>query len=172
MDFIRKKKYIIIKNFFSKEELKILQPYCKNMILKNLEYDDQSSFAPSYYKDPLMDSFLSYKKEKAEKISGLELHETYAYWRYYIHGSPLKDHKDRQACEISISACIDNCGTKWPIHFDKNWVDLNPGDGVMYLGCEVLHGRKPFKGIYNPQVFFHYVDKNGPYKDYKYDIVK
>ena len=46
------------------------------------------------------------------------------------------------------------------------------GDAVMYLGCEISHGRKPFRGIENAQVFFHYVDKNGPYKDYKGDTRK
>jgi hypothetical protein len=116
-----------------------------------------------------MDAFLITKKDKAEKISGLKLNETYAYWRYYIHGSTLKNHVDRPSCEISISACIDNCGTKWPMHFNNNWLNMEIGDAIMYLGCEVLHGRKPFTGVENPQVFFHYVDQNGPYKDYKED---
>jgi hypothetical protein len=45
------------------------------------------------------------------------------------------------------------------------------GDAVMYLGCEVLHGRNPFEGVYNAQVFFHYVDQNGPFKSYKGDKI-
>lgn len=169
MASIRDKKYIHIPNFFSKSELSILQKYCKNTVYKNITFDPQSPFTPSYYKDPLMDALLITKKNKAEEISGLKLYETYAYWRYYIHGSTLKNHTDRPSCEISISACIDNCGTKWPIHFDNNWMDMKIGDAIMYLGCEVLHGRKPFKGVENPQVFFHYVDQNGPYKDHKGD---
>jgi hypothetical protein len=169
MASIRDKKFIFIPGFFNKEELKILQTYCKKRVYKNIEWCVQSPFSPSYYKDPLMDTFLHIKKEKAEEIAGLKLFETYAYWRYYINGAPLKDHKDRESCEISISACIGNCGTKWPIHFDNNWLDLNVGDAVMYLGCDVLHGRKPFEGVENPQVFFHYVDQNGPYKHFKGD---
>tara|TARA_R110002012_G_scaffold60355_2_gene158059 strand:- start:381 stop:908 length:528 start_codon:yes stop_codon:yes gene_type:complete len=169
MDSIRNKKYIYIPNFFSKNELKILQPYCKNVVSKGVVHDPQSPFTPSYYKDPLMDSLLIYKKPLVEKVSKLKLYETYAYWRYYIHGSTLKDHTDRPSCEISISACINNCGIKWPMHFNKKWLNMKIGDAVMYLGCEVLHGRKPFKGIENPQVFFHYVDQNGPYKDHKGD---
>ena len=166
---IRDKKYIHIPGFFSKAELSVLQNYCKNVVYKNITWDEQCPFVPSYYKDPMMDSLLIHKTNKAEKISGLKLYETYAYWRYYIHGSSLYDHKDRESCEISISACIDNCGTKWPIHFDNNWIDLNIGDGVMYLGCEVLHGRKTFNGVANPQVFLHYVDQNGPYREFKGD---
>ena len=172
MASIKDKKYILIPNFFSKKELEILQPYCKNRVSGGMSFDKQSPFAPAYYKDPLMDSFLNLKKPLTEKISKLKLHATYAYWRYYIHGSILKDHKDRPSCEISISACINNCGTKWPIHFEKNWIDMKIGDAVMYLGCEISHGRKPFRGIEKAQVFFHYVDKNGPYKDYKGDTRK
>jgi hypothetical protein len=52
---------------------------------------------------------------------------------------------------------------------DGNWIDMEIGDAVMYLGCEVLHGRKPFEGVYNAQVFFHYVDQNGPFNSYKGD---
>jgi hypothetical protein len=169
---IREKKYIHIPNFFTKDELSLLQNYCKNVVYKNVNFDNQSPFSPSYYKDPMMDSLLIYKKKIAEEISNLKLFETYAYWRYYINGAILNDHKDRESCEISISACIDNCGTKWPIHFNNNWIDLKIGDAVMYLGCEVNHGREAFKGVANPQVFLHYVDQNGPYKDFKGDLRK
>ena len=62
MDSIRNKKYIYIPNFFSKNELKILQPYCKNVVSKGVAHDPQSPLTPSYYKDPLMDSLLIYKK--------------------------------------------------------------------------------------------------------------
>jgi hypothetical protein len=166
---IREKKYIYIKNFFSKEEVSILQLYCKKRVYEGFTYDTQSPFAPCYYKDHLMDSFLINKKQKAEEVSGLKLHETYAYWRAYIYKSILMDHTDRKSCEISITACIDNCGVKWPIHMNGNWIDIEIGDAVMYLGCEVLHGRKPFEGVYNAQVFFHYVDQNGPFNSYKGD---
>jgi PKHD-type hydroxylase len=43
------------------------------------------------------------------------------------------------------------------------------GDGALYQGCEVYHWRKPFKGSEYIQVFLHYVDANGPYKDYIHD---
>jgi PKHD-type hydroxylase len=43
------------------------------------------------------------------------------------------------------------------------------GDGALYQGCDVYHWRKPFKGEEYIQVFLHYVDANGPYKDHVYD---
>lgn len=172
LEHIKEKKYIFIKNFLSEGELNILQPYCLRKTCSYdslLNMDTQSPFAPSFYKDEIMDSLLLTKKTKAEEISGLQLLETYTYWRGYIHGSILEDHTDRPSCEISITANIDSCGNKWPIHMNGNWIDMDIGDAVMYLGCEVNHGRKPFQGKYCAQVFFHYVDANGIYKIFKKD---
>ena len=47
---------------------------------------------------------------------------------------------------------------------------LNPGDAVVYKGCEVTHWRRKLpKGHINVQFMLHYVDKNGPYAEYKFD---
>jgi hypothetical protein len=47
---------------------------------------------------------------------------------------------------------------------------LNPGDAVIYKGCEVTHWRRKLaKGLINVQFMLHYVDKNGPYTEYKFD---
>jgi hypothetical protein len=163
MDSIIDKKYIHVPNFLTKEELNILQPWCKAKALGDYTHDQQSPLAPSFYKDLIINSLLESKKEKMEEVSKLKLHSTYSFWRAYIHGSILKDHKDRPACEISVTVNIDSCGSKWPIHMDGTWLDMEIGDAVMYLGCEVNHGRKPFQGWYCAQAFLHYVNADGPY---------
>ena len=48
-------------------------------------------------------------------------------------------------------------------------MNTNPGDAVIYLGRQIKHGRKKFTGDYYAQCFLHYVDKNGPYKDFLLD---
>ena len=52
-------------------------------------------------------------------------------------------------------------------------IPMEPGDGVIYRGCEVEHWREAFnapEGAWQTQVFLHYVDKNGPYGDFcKFD---
>jgi hypothetical protein len=115
-----------------------------------------------------MNSMAKLKKQLIEKETGLSLFETYTFWRAYMYGSILNDHKDRESCEISVTANIDH-SEPWPIHMEDHWIKLEPGDAVVYLGCELKHGRKPFKGEYNYQVFMHFVDQNGPYKDFKGD---
>ena len=80
--------------------------------------------------------------------------------------SKLKKHTDRPACEISVTVSIDSDGTEWPIYMDGNPVYLEPGEGAIYLGCEVEHWREEFKGEYASQVFMHYVDKDGPHTNH------
>jgi PKHD-type hydroxylase len=52
----------------------------------------------------------------------------------------------------------------------KRSLDLQPGDGCLYRGCEIEHSRKEFEGDEYIQVFLHYVDAEGPHKDYVHDF--
>jgi PKHD-type hydroxylase len=51
----------------------------------------------------------------------------------------------------------------------KRGVFQSPGDGVLYRGCEIEHWRPEFTGDEYVQVFLHYVDSEGPYRNYVYD---
>jgi hypothetical protein len=42
-------------------------------------------------------------------------------------------------------------------------IQLNPGDAIIYRGCEVDHWRDSFKGLNHAQVFLHYSNTNGPF---------
>ena len=119
-------------------------------------------------KDALMNAMLENKLTLIEKETGLKLFKTYAFWRYYVYGSVLKSHKDRESCEISVTACIHQ-SKKWPIHMEGRWIEMEEGDGVVYLGCELEHGRNQFDGDCCAQVFMHYVDQNGPFANHKDD---
>ena len=162
--------YKIIKNFFSKEELYILQKYCYNKIDQDKGYEiDPQSFSPSWYLDPLMLSLLDKKLPLVEKESNLKLFPSYTYWRYYVFGANLKQHTDRPSCEISITACVKKYDN-WPLIIEKETIELEEGDGLLYAGCEQKHGRPGiYKGEGIAQVFLHYVNQNGPYKDHAYD---
>lgn len=176
LDGIRKKKWIYIKDFFSKDELAILQPYC---LKRSFEANDSEIFndpqgqgTPSFDHDEIMKYIHINKLKRCEEIAKLKLFKTYSYWRGYTYGVPLHWHKDRPSCEISITACIDSDGSKWPIYMEDTPVDIAVGDAVMYLGCEVEHGRKPFEGRYMAQVFMHFVDQDGMYNDHIEDQIK
>lgn len=168
MDKIKKFKYKKIKNFLNKQELMILQKYCIIKLDQEWICDSQCPLTPSWYKDPLMDCILELKLKKMEKETGLKLLKTYAYWRYYMFNSFLENHKDRPSCEISATICIKKTDN-WPIHMNNNWFELDEGDAIIYLGCDIEHGRKKFKGDGMAQLFLHYVDKNGIYKEHSND---
>ena len=162
--------YKFIKNFFSKKELEVLQRYCYNKLDSNKDYKfDSQSFSPAWYSDPLMTALLDTKLPLVEKESNLRLFQTYAYWRYYVFGATLKKHTDRPACEISVTACIKKYGN-WPIVVEGTSFELEEGDAILYAGCDQLHERPDiYKGEGMAQVFFHYVNQNGPNRNHAYD---
>ena len=161
---------VTIKNFFTKEEINVLQQYCFNKLDANKDYlIDEQSFSPAWYNDPLIDAFLKTKLSKVELESQTKLFPTYGYWRYYVYGATLNKHTDRPACEISITACVKK-HDNWPIIVEDKSFELEEGDAVLYKGLEQKHWRP---GIYTgegiAQVFLHYVNQNGPYKNHAYD---
>jgi hypothetical protein len=120
--------------------------------------------------------------QEFEHHTGFNLNPTYSYHRLYTHGTDLKRHKDRPSCEISATMCIgsdisnlerDEPSYNWPMYIkniegEEIPITLNPGDVIIYRGCEVEHWREPFKGLNQAQVFLHYNEKEGKY-DINYD---
>tara|TARA_R100000900_G_scaffold2139_1_gene3967 strand:- start:616 stop:1194 length:579 start_codon:yes stop_codon:yes gene_type:complete len=166
-------KHKLIKKFFTKEELDILQKYCYNKLDENKDcVTDSQSFSPSWYYDPLMTALLDIKLPIVEEESNLKLFPTYAYWRYYVFGGALKRHQDRPACEVSITVCIKKYDN-WPIIVEGTSFELEEGDALLYAGCRDEHWRPGvYKGEGMAQVFFHYINKNGYFKHHAYDSYK
>tara|TARA_R100000700_G_scaffold12946_1_gene18350 strand:+ start:79 stop:681 length:603 start_codon:yes stop_codon:yes gene_type:complete len=159
----------IIKNFFNKNELLLLQKYCFKKIEENNNTIDEYSFSPSWYEDILMTSILETKLELVEEASDKKLLPTYAYWRYYVFGGDLKKHTDRPACEISVTACIKKFND-WPLTIENSTIELNQGDALLYAGCVHSHSRPGvYKGEGMAQAFFHYVEKDGVFAHHAYD---
>tara|TARA_R110000803_G_scaffold55172_1_gene112006 strand:- start:297 stop:854 length:558 start_codon:yes stop_codon:yes gene_type:complete len=173
LDTIRKEfKYKKIKSFLSKDEIDLLTNYCKIQHSVNQNnFDVTQSINQDTYlnNDATMTSLLIKKLPLMEQYTNKKLFPTYTFWRMYSYGADLAKHKDRPACEISVTVNINNDGTPWPIYMEGESVDLAPGDGVIYLGCELEHWREQFKGDWCAQVFMHYVDQEGPYAGWKWD---
>jgi hypothetical protein len=126
------------------------------------------------YGDPFTEDLLERLLPTIEQASGRRLFPTYSYLRVYHHGSELKQHKDRPACEISVSLCLGyQAESVWPLFVEgPNGVfaaALQPGDGLLYKGVECAHWREPFPGEWSSHVFLHYVDQNGPHAEWKLD---
>jgi hypothetical protein len=136
--------------------------------------DAQVASAPVAYGDPHLDELLENVRGIVEKATGLALWPTYSYLRVYKRGSLLKAHRDRPACEISMTVNLGiDAQEAWPIWIAGPQgvasVSLNPGDGLIYRGCDCFHWREAFAGNHLAQVFLHYVDRNGQNTEWKYD---
>jgi len=130
--------------------------------------DEQVPNSFSYYNLPVCNILLGRFLGQISNISGKNLKPSYAYCRIYLKGADLKPHKDRESCEYSVTLNLSQSHT-WPIYMGKKAILHKPGDGVLYKGCDIEHHRKVFEGDEYIQVFLHYVDRDGPFKDYLYD---
>jgi len=198
--FYKKNKYVLIKNFISKEQADFIYNYgvirrnraavMKQSKWKDYRPDIDGTFEDkqvpdtySCYSDPMMETLLLQGLNGMRKITGLNLAPTYSYWRLYKNGDVLKRHKDRPSCEVSTTLCLgynnDNLKDKkkhwqlynWPMWVDKTGgkgnkgtpIHMEPGDMIVYRGCEIEHWREPFIGQNHAQVFLHYNNVDGPY---------
>jgi hypothetical protein len=82
-----------------------------------LRSDSQVPMTPGDYGDPAFDGLLEHLRPSVQDHSGLRLWPTYSYFRMYKRGDVLARHRDRPACEISVTL---NIGQKpldpWPIY--------------------------------------------------------
>ena len=179
----KKDKYQIIKGAISKELADFCYQYFLNKravarylfderyISQFTEYfgvwnDSQIPETYSHYSDIVMETLLQKIKPVMEEQSGIKLIETYSYARIYKKGDVLARHKDRYSCEISTTLNLG--GDDWPIYLDPTGgnnnagikVKLNPGDMLIYSGCDLEHWREEFKGKDCGQVFLHYNRSN------------
>lgn len=174
IDYFNKNGYVVLSNALTPEQC---SDFVKHMFsLKEqgkLVKDDQCPLSDAVYGDPLFDDLLQRFCEPIGKQVGRRLLPTYTYARIYRPGEILKKHKDRPACEISATLTLGyDAKHVWPIFFDEERhipVNLEPGELAVYKGCDVLHWRSEFKGNWHIQVFLHYVDADGPYKDHVRD---
>ena len=119
----------------------------------------------SCYSDIVMETLLLKCQPIMEKTTGLKLQPSYTYVRLYKKGDVLKRHKDRFSCEISTTMNLG--GDKWDLYLEPSGqegkkgikVNLEPGDMLVYSGCELEHWREKFKGKSCGQVFLHYNNK-------------
>jgi hypothetical protein len=136
--------------------------------------DSRVPKAPYAYGDPTFDGLLEYLRPRIEEHSGLRLSPTYSYFRLYKHGDILPRHRDRSACEVSASLNIGQVPSDaWPLYVEGNAGPyralLSPGDALLYRGIDHFHWRDPFEGNHLVQVFLHYVDRDGPHADQRFD---
>ena len=175
----RENRYVYLSGAVSRDDCEKLTDYMFQLFEDGkLEKDPQCPLSDSIYGDPIFDNLAASLAPALSKQLGVEIAPTYTYCRIYRNSEILTRHRDRPSCEISgtMTLGFDDASGIWPIFFAKDENDvvgdsleINIGDIVMYRGCELPHWRPKYKGKWQVQVFFHYVDVNGPYKDHIFD---
>jgi hypothetical protein len=132
-----------------------------------LALDPQCPSSPAAYNLFPCVCLLVKKTSQVSKLCDEDVLPTYTYGRIYTPGEVLGRHRDRDACEVSLTLNLSQAGKSWPIWIQKPngeevSLTLNPGDAMMYFGCIADHWREKFEGESHVQLFLHYVLANGP----------
>lgn len=163
-----KNNYIYIPNFITQEESSFLAKQIidfSQTIGNDMVLDPQAPNSLAKYNFLPFVKFLVKKIPDVSKILQEDVLPTYCYTRIYKQGEILKRHRDRPACEISITLNLKK-DLEWPIWFqkpngDEVSLELNNGDAVMYLGETSDHWRNSYQGQEHVQLFLHYVRAEG-----------
>lgn len=182
--------YLIIKNLWDPKDLKCYPPEERGVMIKydadgkiidKTEEFQVKGSTSRYFYPPYKNISIGIRR-KIEEIIGKKLYDTYYFDRFYFNGQELKKHTDRDACEISVTLHIGTSlpkpASSWPVCIetpDQKTVraTLNPGDGMLYKGCQALHWRDAMPETtgehYYHQIFFHYVLQDGYRAHYAWD---
>jgi hypothetical protein len=161
---LERQSFLVLPGFVSQNRAADLS---KEVLATARDHDNQVAGAESVYNSPRLLELLCEKTPEVSAACGEPVLPTYTYARAYHGGNVLDRHKDRPACEISLTVNL-GCDEVWPIWIappDNEAgvsVNLHPGDAMMYLGTVADHWREPFAGEWCTQVFLHYVRSRGP----------
>jgi hypothetical protein len=168
--------YVVLKQFiphimceYISENIKALEASA------SFDYGDtQVEKAFSAGSPPITETLLDVVTPVLAQAINCELYPTYSYLRIYVKGAVLAKHVDRHSCEISATVPISfDSANIWPLFIETGdqvtRVDLEAGDALIYKGIEIPHWREPFAGERQVQVFLHYVQKDGDYREFKFD---
>lgn len=156
--------YLVAKTFIDPDRAeKLAEEFEKQT---NLTLDTQCPSSPAMYDFMPFVRLLVEKVPDVSELIGEPVLPTYTYARTYKHREILHRHRDRPACEISLTLNLTK-SEPWPICIQRPdgsevCLEQNPGDAMLYLGCIADHWREPYEGDHHVQVFLHYVRANGP----------
>lgn len=160
--------YVLIPGFISQVESCFL---AKQFIDNCKKFNKKDSTDPALHVSSELNwlpfiKILVAKIPEVSNVIGEPVLPTYTYARWQTTGHNLPRHRDRPSCEISLSINLKK-DKDWDIWIQKPNgeevnINLNPGDAVLYLGCQADHWRNNFEGDEHVQLFLHYVRADGP----------
>lgn len=169
--------FIYVPKFIDQEQANALaHDLAMSNIVGRCVLDLQAPTSPAIYNLLPLVKLLVKKTPEVSSLLEEDVLPTYTYARIYGNGAELLKHTDRDACEISITLNLKQTA-QWPICIKKPngetaSIELQPGDAMVYLGCDAEHWRDKFNGEQYSQVFLHYVRSEGPKANCFFDRAK
>ena len=109
-------KYVHLPDFLDKDNCAQLTAELKKLVAqKQTTQDVQCPKSEAIHGAQVFDSLLVQLLPHFEQASGKRLLPTYSYARLYAPGDELKNHTDRESCEISATVTLGFEGDVWPI---------------------------------------------------------
>lgn len=165
----------VIKNIITKKECEYYLNIIKNTnLVKNeieVSFGVMEGRSEAYHNLPALKILQVSLTPLAEKIFSKSLASTYSYFRMYYRDCVMGTHTDQDQCEYSLTLNLGTSdkNTPYPLYFEKynkrRYLCTEPGEGIFYQGIRSLHGRERCPLDWYAQVFFHWVEINGPYYD-------
>jgi hypothetical protein len=167
----RQKRYLFVKELLPPPLLEYLKVYYAILLADNyFSHDSQCPSSLSLSGDPALDAVMEWIRPELGRLVGFSLAPTYSYTRRYAKGDVLTRHRDRAACEVSVTISIQipkNAGPSVmylkPPGAEETKVEMREGDGCVYAGSEVEHWRKRFRVDGYIQLFLHFIARRGPH---------
>lgn len=186
---------IFIKEFLPQQILNLSYSYSiikfSNKIIETS--DAQTSSLIWEHGDYLMETLMDMSTPVVEQNVGKKLWPTYSYFRIYDKGSDLRIHTDRESCEYTVALCLGASPVDQPYEifvgeedetsdykyysddgeYKRYRIDhkfpMLPNNALIFKGMDKIHWREICHHDHFITAFLHYVDQDGPYKDFKFD---
>lgn len=163
---LKQNNYVVVKGFLNPQKAKNLATDFEKFCADNdvgCDEDVPSSHSVFNYV-PFLE-LLCEQTSVVNELVGEKVLPSYCYARVYLKDADLKKHKDRDCCELSLTVHLkgDQSWDFWITTPDGKDVSiaLDPGDAVIYHGCDATHWRNTYYGDSYTQVFLHYVYSKG-----------
>lgn len=166
----QQQRYVLLPQVISPLQTAALRHYLRQIYAQTplLDEDDDYTRRKYLYDDPLVRFVHRHLAQILEALLQTEVRPTYCVISYY-ENTALAPHTDRAPCLWNISLQIDSepeCRgqERWALWLDTDEgakaIYLNPGDGVLYSGREMPHGREALPpGRRETMLLFHFVNR-------------
>ena len=172
--------YIVVRNYIGEDRaINEAEKFRTAYLKEGLEPEGESIYtnAIGMYQEVNSLVLLNEKTAELSKLLGEAVLPTYSYTRSYFNEGTLREHTDRDSCEISCTLHLDS-DEPWDLQIynvagEIVNITLYAGDALIFDGVNYKHNRVgEYSGKEYTQAFLHYVFAYGDQSHNYFDIDK